>query len=146
LEAADAFVGGGLTMNTYAQGYWIILPILGMGLGAFAIWSEFRRQEKALEVLRVYAEKGEEPPPAVLAILNRASAPDTPTAPPWARFGFYAVMALGFGLTAMWVSQGGARTWVFTLGFGVTAFVMAAFAVQAMVSALSSPGAGTATK
>ena len=112
-------------MNPYEHPYWIILPVLGMGLGAFAIWSEFRRQEKALEVLRVYAEKGEEPPQAVIAILNRASAPDSPSSPPWASFGFYTVMALGFGLTAVWVSQGGARTWVFTLGFGVTAFVMA---------------------
>ena len=54
--------------------FWLIFPILGMGMGAFAIWNEFSRQKKALEVLKVYAEKGQEPPESVMQILGRARA------------------------------------------------------------------------
>ena len=124
------------------QFFWIIFPILGMGIGALAVWSEFARQKKALEVLKVYAEKGVEPPASVLAVLNRASTPGggtkEPNANPWARFAFFLVMMIGFGCVAAWFGQGEMRrVWVFVAGFGITAFVMAAQAASALVSGLT---------
>lgn len=126
---------------------WIIMPVLGIvlgiGLAAFAIWNEFSRQRKALDVLRIYAEKGQEPPPAVLAVLDRASVSDetnrTPRSP-WARFAFFLVMSIGFGLLAAWFSQShAAGAWLFVAASGVTCFVMAAVTASALVSALRPP-------
>jgi hypothetical protein len=121
---------------------WIIIPVMGMALGAFAIWAEFSRQRKALDVLRVYAEKGEEPPPTVVAVLTRASASDSRPQPPWPRFAFYTVMAVGFGLASAWFSQGDSRqVWVFVAGLGITSFIMAAYAASSLVTALTQPRA-----
>ena len=121
--------------------YWI-LPVLGLAVGAFAIWSEYGRQRKALDVLRIYAEKGQEPPDSVLAMLTRASTSESSSSPPWAQFAFYVIMAAGFGLVTAWFSRGDvSEVWPFTLGFGITSFVMLAYAASAMVRALKPPRA-----
>ena len=134
-------------MQLFREFFWLIFPIMGMGMGAFAIWNEFSRQKKALDVLKIYAEKGVDPPESVIAVLNRASSAGGARAQsgmhPWSRFGFFTVMALGFGALTFWFSMGKvAETWVFTTGFGITAFVMAAVAVGALVQALILRGSG----
>jgi len=53
--------------------YGLIIALAGMGIGALAIWTEHKRKEKTLEVLRTYAEKGVEPPAAMLQSLNEAA-------------------------------------------------------------------------
>ena len=55
----------------FSHFFWLIFPVFGMGMGAFAIWTEHRRQVKGLELLRTYAEQGKEPPQAVLDALPR---------------------------------------------------------------------------
>ena len=59
--------------DLFRQFFWIIFPVFGMCMGAFAIWNEFSRQKKALEVLKIYAEKGTEPPESVRAIERRTA-------------------------------------------------------------------------
>lgn len=127
-------------MHPFGDFFWL-LPIGGMALGAFAIWNEYDRQRKALDVLKVYAEKGQEPPESVLAVLNRASAPGgAPPAQqrgPWASVAFFAVLTLGFGAVALWFAQGDPqKAWVFIVGFAITAFAMAANAAAHLVQAL----------
>ena len=115
--------------------FWLIFPIMGIGLGAFAIWNEFSRQKKALEVLKVYAEKGAEPPASVIAVLNRASSPGGTEPPrtlanPWARAAFFVIMSAGFGAMTFWTARSHAPGWL----FGIAAFVMAALAAAALVN------------
>lgn len=124
--------------------YWIVLPVLGIALGAYAIWGEFSKQKRALEVLRIHAEKGTEPSDAVLEMLTRAGGgvPAAPARSPWASFGFYLIMALGFGALTAWFLQGNAeRVWMFVIAFGITGFTMAALAVAALINGLTAPRA-----
>ena len=45
-------------IELFREFFWLIFPILGMGIAFMAVAGEFGRQKKALEVLRTYAEKG----------------------------------------------------------------------------------------
>jgi predicted lysophospholipase L1 biosynthesis ABC-type transport system permease subunit len=121
-------------IELFREFFWLIFPILGMGIAFLAVAGEFGRQRKALDVLRVYAEKGVEPPASVLAVLSRASSEKKKN--PMAGFVFFLVLALGFGAVAWWMGHnvGG---WPFLLGFGIAAFVMVAIAASNLVSALS---------
>ena len=53
--------------------------------GVYRTWVEYRSRSKALDVLRVYAEKGQEPPASVMGALSVAAASTAPadaSAPP----------------------------------------------------------------
>ena len=119
--------------------FWIIFPILGMGIGALAVWGDFSRQKRALEVLKVYAEKGTEPPASVLDVLNRASTVGRRRGDnPWSRMTFFLVMSVGFGALAFWSAHGDpSRSGAFISGFGIISFAMFALAASALVAALT---------
>lgn len=123
--------------------YFILIPLGGMLFAAFAVWNEFARQRKALDVLRVYAEKGVEPPASVLAILNRSGSSGgwaSRQANPWASAAFFVVLALGFGALTFWFARGDAHeTWPFVTGFGISAFAMVALASSDVVRAVTTP-------
>lgn len=121
-------------IELFREFFWLIFPILGMGIAFMAVAGEFGRQKRALEVLRVYAEKGTEPPPSVLAVLSRASS--EPKKNPMAGFALYAVLAIGFGAVALWAGHM-SLGWTFELGFGIAALVMLAIAASRLVTALS---------
>ena len=121
-------------IELFREFFWLIFPVLGMGIAFMAVAGEFGRQKKALDVLRTYAEKGTEPPPAVLAVLSRASSEQKKN--PMASFAFFLIMAAGFGGVTWWF-YGAAHAWPFVLGFGIAAFVMVALSVSNLVQALS---------
>ena len=118
-------------VELFREFFWLIFPILGTGIAFVAVFGEFARQRRALDVLRVYAEKGTEPPASVLSVLSRASA-ESKKRNPLASFVFFLVMALGFTFTAGWFNSS-PGAWPFVLGFGITAFVMAALAASNLV-------------
>jgi hypothetical protein len=115
--------------------FWIIFPVLGMGVGAFSIWNEFSRQKKALEVLKVYAEKGVEPPASVTAVLNRASTSERPQNH-FAQTAFFGVMALGFAGLTIWLGFNGGAS-IFVAGFAICGFALAALAASSLVQGLT---------
>jgi hypothetical protein len=123
-----------MMIELFREFFWLIFPILGMGIAFLAVAGEFGRQKRALEVLRTYAEKGVEPPASVLAVLSRASS-DKPKNPK-ASFAFFTIMALGFIFVAGWFN-GTVGAWPFVLGFAIASFVMAALAISNLVQALS---------
>lgn len=122
-------------VELFREFFWLIFPVLGMGIAFVAVFGEFSRQKRALEVLRVYAEKGAEPPASVLAVLSRASSDDKKRNP-MAGFAFFLIMALGFGGVAWWFNNG-VGAWPFVLGFSIAGFVMAALAVSNLVQSMS---------
>ena len=123
--------------------FFILIPLAGIAFVAFAVWNEFARQRKALDVLKVYAEKGVEPPPSVLAVLSRSSSPDgwgSMQANPWARAAFFVILGLGFAALTFWFARGDTHvTWPFVTGFGISSFAMAALAASDAVRALTAP-------
>ena len=50
--------------------------------GIYRTWVEYRSRSKALDVLRVYAEKGQEPPTSVIAAISAVALVDKPGLPP----------------------------------------------------------------
>ena len=112
--------------DLFRQFFWLVFPIFGMFVGAFAIWNEFSRQKKALEVLKVYAEKGQEPPESVMQILGKASTPRARRrSSSWAGAAFAGVMSAGFAALAVWtyVNNG---AYSFVAGWTIAAIALGA--------------------
>jgi hypothetical protein len=71
-------------------------------------WFEYRKHTKVLEVLRIYAERGEEPPAAVVqaltAVAGKPATPPAPTPRSWhlAHVAANAIFTAGLGAIAWW--------------------------------------------
>lgn len=119
--------------------FFVLVPLAGIAFVAFAVWNEFARQRKALEVLKTYAEKDIEPPASVLSVLSRSSGPgDSMRAHPWSSATFFVILGVGFGALTFWFARGDTHiTWPFVTGFGICAFVMVALAGGDAVRALT---------
>ena len=72
-------------------------------------WLEYRKHTKVLDVLRIYAERGEEPPATVVQALTAVSGkppmrPSTPTPRSWhlAHVAANATFTAGLGSFAWW--------------------------------------------
>jgi hypothetical protein len=75
-------------------------------------WIQSRAKMKAIEVLKAYAEKGQEPPAGILEAMGRVSSPFPPGGPPppsrptrsdhWAHMAGSIGLALGAGAVILW--------------------------------------------
>lgn len=117
----------------------VVLPIW------FGIWTGHSVQVRALQLLRTYAEKGEEPPAAVLEAAFRGSPAGTKRARPRAaraeqmeRFVWAAACAAAAAGVAWWRSAAGGPAWV-VYAAGIAAAVLAAGALARLVVAICSP-------
>ena len=114
--------------------WWLIFPIWGLGMGMWHSLMGYRRQKAVLDLVRTYADKGEQPPEALLAALGRDEehGRDLRRSPAnyWSLFGLFLVLALGFGAAAYAYDFEG-------LGwpFGIVGLVMGAVAVWALINA-----------
>lgn len=125
--------------DLFRQFFWMVFPIFGMGVGAWAIWNEYSRQKKALEVLKVYAEKGQEPPESVLEVLTRASTP-TPrrSRSALSRAVFFGVLTVGFAFMAVW-THANSGPFQFVTGWSIAAIALGALCASNLVAALTKP-------
>lgn len=57
-------------MNHWYQFWWLIFPIMGMGMGYVRLWRDHQREKQVIDLLKTYAEKGAEPPTSVLEALK----------------------------------------------------------------------------
>jgi hypothetical protein len=131
-----------MTMESlFVQFWWLIFPI-GFGLlGAYNSFLGYRRQRDALNLIKTYAEKGQEPPAALLEVLQRPLDEDgwdgkspgnrQPTNY-WSLFGLFTALGLGFLGASQLTNMDGD-----TDAFIVVAFVLGAVAVWALISALT---------
>jgi hypothetical protein len=125
--------------DLFREFFWIIFPVFGMGIGAFSIWNEFSRQKKALEVLKVYAEKGTEPPESVLSVLNRASTRQRRAGRGWSSAAFFGVLSVGFAGMAVWTAANDGP-FSFVTGWTIAAIALGAVCASNVVQALMAPG------
>ncbi|MDR7229426.1 hypothetical protein J2X45_000489 [Caulobacter sp. BE264] len=51
--------------------WWLLFPLAFGAMGAFRMWLDWRARLELTKTLRAFAEKGLEPPAALLAQLNR---------------------------------------------------------------------------
>lgn len=99
-------------------------------------WLEHRKHMKVLDVLRIYAERREEPPAAVIqaltAVSGRPKTPPAPTPRPWhlAHAAANVVFTAGLGGFAWWrfVDTGEAGTLVIVCIFAALFFAAGAAA------------------
>jgi hypothetical protein len=116
--------------------WWLIFPVWGLGMGAWHSMAGYRRKKAVLDIVRTYAEKGEQPPEALLAALGRDDEEYThgfrrSPAHYWSLVALFGVLAAGFGAAA-WSYGFEGVGWP----FGVVALVMAAVGVWALINAL----------
>lgn len=117
--------------------WWLIFPVGFLIAGGFNSLLGYKRQQDALKLIRTYAEKGQEPPAALLKILERPI-DDEPASKKdnndglWFSVVLFAVMAVGFGY--------GAYTDMYGSGPGlvIVTFVLAGLCLACLVTALLS--------
>lgn len=123
--------------------WWLLFPLGWMGFGAFTSFLNYRRQQQTLDLLKTYAEKGQEPPAALLQVLEKPIDSETEFWGSGAKSGqgdrgmwfsviLFGVMAAGFGYIA-WADMYGAGD-----AFLIVTIVMSALFLACLASALMS--------
>lgn len=127
--------------------WWLLFPLAWFVFGGFTSLLNYRRQRDALKLIQTYAEKGQEPPAALLALIDKPidgsgmwdSSNDSSGRPgdgAWFSVVLFGVMAAGFAY-ASWSDIYGAGE-----AFLIVSFVLGALCLASLVSALRSGGRG----
>ncbi len=128
--------------------WWLLFPLAWFVFGGFTSLLNYRRQKDALKLIQTYAEKGQEPPAALLSLLDKPidgtgmwdSSPSDGSGRPgdgaWFSVVLFGVMGAGFAY-ASWSDIYGAGE-----AFLIVSFVMGALCLASLVSALRSGGRG----
>lgn len=127
--------------------WWLLFPLAWFVFGGFTSLLNYRRQRDALKLIQTYAEKGQEPPAALLALLDRPIDGSGVWVSPNDRYGrpgdgawfsvvLFGIMAAGFAY-ASWTDIYGAGE-----AFLIVSFVLGALCLASLVSALRSGGRG----
>jgi hypothetical protein len=102
-----------LNLDHSAQVTLVVVPFALLFTAAIVIvtlWMPHQAKLKAIDVLKAYAEKGEEPPASVLEAverMNRLPAPPRQTrADHLAHLAGSLVLAIGLGVAAWWLASG----------------------------------------
>ncbi|NJC42094.1 hypothetical protein GGQ87_002389 [Brevundimonas alba] len=116
--------------------WWLIFPLWGLGMGAWHSMANYRRKTRMLDIVRTYAEKGEQPPEALLTALNREDDEyrDGCRRSPahyWSLVALFGVLGVGFGVGA-WSYDFQGVGWPFS----IVALVMGAMTLWALINAL----------
>ncbi|MGZ9098701.1 MAG: hypothetical protein ACXW3O_03270 [Brevundimonas sp.] len=128
--------------------WWLLFPLAWFVFGGFSSFLNYRRQRDALKLIQTYAEKGQEPPAALLKLLERpiddsgmweSSSKEHSSRPgdgSWFSVVLFGVMSAGFAY-ASWADIYGAGE-----AFLIVSFVLGALCLASLVSALRSGGRG----
>jgi hypothetical protein len=136
--------------DLFSRFWWLIFPLYWMVIHTIRSSRRSSSQDRALEVLRIYAAKGEQPPPEVLkALTQMSSSPDDDGmgtggvySPPsqrggavgaWWTFFVFLALTAGFaaGINGLGGDDGQARS-----AFMIVTVIMAFLAVGSFVMAL----------
>lgn len=126
-------------MSSLIAQLWWIMPVSGLLFAAFFSWLRFKKQKAILDIIHTYAQRGEQPPEALLAQLDmheKRPGSDQPSgtlqspAHYWSLFGLFLAMALGFGIAAAMGIDGKSGAFV------MVSLVMAAVALWSVINAL----------
>lgn len=118
--------------------WWLLFPLGFMLIGAFNSFLTYRRQQETLKLIKTYADKGQEPPPALLKVLEQPIDDDkwsgggrSPAGEgSWFTAILFGVMALGFGYGASTDMYGAGPALV------IVTFVLAGIALACLFQAI----------
>ena len=60
-----------MSEDIFRQFWWLIFPISWFIFGGFESWLSYRAHRETLDLIKTYAASGREPPPELLAKLNK---------------------------------------------------------------------------
>ncbi|MFN4092482.1 MAG: hypothetical protein ACK4FG_06265 [Brevundimonas sp.] len=129
--------------DLFRQFWWLIFPLGWMVAGGFSSLLNYNRQRDTLKLIQTYAEKGQEPPEALLKVLDRPIDVDSEhrsysgnrgAEGTWFSVVLFGVMAGGFGYASY--------TDMYGLGeaFLIVTFVLGALSLASLVQALMRGG------
>ncbi len=138
---------GVTTMEDLFRSYWwLLFPLAWFVSAGFSSLLNYRRQKDALKLIQTYAEKGQEPPAALLKVLDRPIDADDDAWRPrrdgrcgdgsWFSVVLFGVMSAGFGYASYTDIYGAGDA------FLIVSFVLGALCLASLVSALRSGGRG----
>lgn len=121
--------------------WWLLFPLSWFIFGAFNSLLNYRRQRDTLDLIRTYAEKGQEPPEALLKVLERPIDADDDSwhsrrgggrmnDGSWFSVVLFGVMSVGFGYASYTNIYGAGDA------FLIVAFVLGALCLASLVSAV----------
>lgn len=126
--------------------WWLIFPLGWFVASGFSSLLNYRRQRDTLKLIQTYAEKGQEPPEALLKVLERPIDADDDSwrsrrcgrsgDGSWFSVVLFGVMSAGFAY-ASWADIYGAGE-----AFLIVSFVLGALCLASLVSALRGGGRG----
>ena len=121
--------------------WWLLFPLGWLVAGGFRSALNYQRQMRALDLIRTYAEKGQEPPQALIDLAGRGEGPEASLPPRaraerdaasyWSLVGLFAAMSLGFAGAGYFTNLDGGSG-----AFYVVAVTMGAVGIWALVNAL----------
>jgi len=127
--------------------WWLMFPLAWIVGSAFSSFYRYRGQKNALDLVRTYVERGQEPPEALLRMVEKpcdadadlwatAAEPPAPRSPRvaadyWSLFGLFAALAAGFGFAGAFTRIDGG-----TGAFLIVAVTMGAVAIWALINAV----------
>jgi hypothetical protein len=138
-------MGSGQGMTTmedlFRSYWWLIFPLSWFVSSGFHSVLNYRRQQETLKLIRSYAEKGQEPPEALLKVLDQPidgrrdrddyrGRRDRWNDGHWFSVVLFGVMAVGFGYGAYTDMYGSQE------GLVIVTFVLAALCLASLVSAM----------
>lgn len=139
--------------DLFRQFWWILFPLSWFVFGAYQSWLSYRANRDTLDLIKTYAQSGREPPPELLAKLNKrwndgddlGEVDDDDRSRrrhrrrhwrqhTWSRVALFGCLCAGFTYAAV--------TDLYQAGpaFVIVSFVMAALAVSAAVAMLVDRG------
>lgn len=124
--------------------WWLLFPLAWFVFGGFSSFLNYRRQKDTLDLIKTYAAKGQEPPEALLKVLERpidgsgmwdSSSDDRGGSRMndgnWFSVVLFGVMGAGFGYAAYTDMYGAGEA------FLIVTFVLGALSLACLVSALT---------
>ena len=131
--------------------WWLIFPLMGFVFGGLGMYFNHRQQQRAMDLLKIYAEQGKDPPPEVMSAVNGGPGPwGGPYGGRWSggwgwrgayyggpfwawrRVFVFAALAIGFGSASQYADMGHGASHAFLL----VAIIMAALFVGALLFAI----------
>lgn len=126
--------------------WWLLFPLAWFVSDGFSSLLNYRRQRNALELMKSYVDKGQEPPAALLKLLERTGLDDdifadggmdpssrtgTGAGNYWSLFALFAMLAVGFLGAGHYLNLDGGSG-----AFTIVGFTMGAVAFWALINAL----------
>jgi hypothetical protein len=132
-----ALKGTKIMEDLFRSYWWLLFPLSWFIFGGFSSFLNYRRQKDTLKLIQTYAERGQEPPEALLKVLDRPIDSETEywrtgtssNNGAWFSVVLFGLLSLGFGYAA-WSDMYGAGE-----AFVIVSFVLGALCVASLVSA-----------